>query len=65
MFIRNQIIKLIKNGGKILDLIIQKSGGWMGRWVGGWTCVKAILRIAYRNQQTKWAKSKQYNSEDI
>ena len=26
-------------------------GGWMEGWVGGWMGVKAILRIAYGNQQ--------------
>jgi hypothetical protein len=25
--------------------------GWMGGWVGGWMEVKAVLRIAYSNQQ--------------
>ena len=26
-------------------------GGWMDGWVGGWMDVKAVLRIAYSNQQ--------------
>ena len=26
-------------------------GGWKGGWMGGWVEAKAILRIAYNNQQ--------------
>jgi hypothetical protein len=26
--------------------------GWMGGWMGGWVGVKAVLRIAYSNQQS-------------
>jgi hypothetical protein len=26
-------------------------GGWMDGWAGGWMEVKAVLRIAYSNQQ--------------
>jgi hypothetical protein len=25
--------------------------GWVGRWVGGWVEVKAVLRIANSNQK--------------
>jgi hypothetical protein len=25
--------------------------GWMGGWMDGWVGVKAVLRIAYSNQQ--------------
>jgi hypothetical protein len=25
--------------------------GWVGGWVDGWMGIKAILRIAYNNQQ--------------
>jgi hypothetical protein len=25
--------------------------GWVDGWVGGWVGVKAVLRIAYSNQQ--------------
>jgi hypothetical protein len=28
-------------------------GGWMDGWVGGWMEVKAVLRIAYSNKQSK------------
>ena len=32
-------------------------GGWIGGWVDGWVAVKAVLRIAYSNQQQKRAGS--------
>ena len=28
--------------------------GWVGGWVGGWVEVKAVLRIAYSNQQDRY-----------
>jgi hypothetical protein len=31
--------------------------GWMGGWVGGWVGVKAVLRIAYSNQKSKFMQS--------
>jgi hypothetical protein len=27
--------------------------GWVGGWMGGWVGVKAVLRIAYSNQQSE------------
>ena len=29
-------------------------GGWMDGWMGGWMDVKAVLRIAYSNQKTRY-----------
>jgi hypothetical protein len=29
-------------------------GGWVDGWMGGWMEVKAVLRIAYSNQQSCW-----------
>ena len=39
-----------------VDVWMEKSkvnDGWVVKWVDGWMCVKAILRIAHRNQKLK------------
>ena len=46
-----KFIKIIKQQ----FLLIKKYGpGWVDGWMDGWMDVKAVLRIAYSNQKTKF-----------
>ena len=51
---RNQI-RLIKKAGKVENLL-KKPCPWMDGWMDGWMIVKAVLRIAHSNKNSKVLK---------